>query len=92
MNSDIFVQITGIVLCYGPLALVVLGFIGFAALTDADVGRRYLRRIDDRTEEEMPDGPLSVLVTEPTEAKTPSGSRVIITPPGYDANAIAENN
>ncbi|MEL6526021.1 MAG: hypothetical protein AAFQ07_09960 [Chloroflexota bacterium] len=79
-----FVQITGIVLCYGPLALVVLGFIGFAYLTDADVGRRYLRRLDDRTEEEMPDGPLSVLVTEPTEAKTPSGSRVIITPPGTE--------
>ena len=66
-------------ICYGPLVLVVLGLIGFAALTDANARRTYLRRLDPRPESERPvDEPLPV--TKPIKAETPAGGRVVTQP------------
>lgn len=74
-----YLSVDGILLCYGPLALTILGFIGFAGLTDGDARARYLRRLDLRTEWEAPEVPDPV-VTEPTTARTPAGGRVTIDP------------
>ena len=66
-------------ICYGPLALVILGFIVFASLTDANARRTYLRRLDLRPESERPvDEPFPV--KEPIRAETPAGGVVIIMP------------
>lgn len=35
-------------ICYGPLALTIIGFIVFAAITDGDARRTYLRDLDPR--------------------------------------------
>jgi predicted flap endonuclease-1-like 5' DNA nuclease len=67
------------VLCYGPLALVIFGFIAFAILTDGKARRTYLRRLDPRPEAERVDeGPINR--TSPIDARTPSGVSVRILP------------
>ncbi len=38
------VPLTGIAFCYAPLLVTVLGFVLFAAMTDLDARRTYLRR------------------------------------------------
>lgn len=67
------------VLCYGPLALVIFGFIAFAILTDGKARRTYLRRLDMRPEAERVDeGPIDR--TRSINALTPSGVSVRIDP------------
>ena len=82
MFTDIFeyTTISGLLICYGPLAVTIIGFIVFAAMTDVDARRTYLRRLDLRTEDEMPEV-LPPVITEPIDAETPSGARVRIIPP-----------
>lgn len=73
------------VLCYGPLALVIFGFIAFAILTDGKARRTYLRRLDMRPEAERVDeGPINR--TRSINALTPSGVSVRIDP---EATAVA---
>jgi predicted flap endonuclease-1-like 5' DNA nuclease len=73
------IPFNAILICYGPLAVVVLGFIFFAVLTDVNARRSYLRRS---------------LVTEPVtmafNAETPSGAKVLIRPAGVQPTAIEE--
>lgn len=82
-NFDAAVQ--GILICYGPLAVMIIGFIGFAWITDGDARRRYLRRIDMRTEDEAPPV-LPPVVTKRITAETPAGPRVTIDP---DATTVS---
>jgi predicted flap endonuclease-1-like 5' DNA nuclease len=63
------VPITAIAICYGPLLITVLGFIVFAALTDADARRTYLRRLGKTS-----------AVDRPILAETPAGAEVLIRP------------
>lgn len=74
------IPFNAILICYGPLAVVVLGFIFFAVLTDANARRSYLRRS---------------LVTEPVTtaftAQTPSGAEVLIRPAGVKPTVIGES-
>lgn len=61
--------LNGFLFCYGPLALMIIGFIIFAALTDVNARRSYLRRgirpnPSDRT----------------IVAQTPAGAEVMIGP------------
>lgn len=73
------VPLSGYAICYGPLALTILGFILFAALTDAHARRTYLRRMDPR-----PDSERSGLEPVQREAvlrsETPVGTKVVIDP------------
>lgn len=71
-------QLSGIVLCYGPLAAVIFGFIGFALITDKIANRTYLRRLDPRPEAEVVEGVAPV--KEPIQGETPSGLVVAVTP------------
>ncbi|MCU0511908.1 MAG: hypothetical protein MUE40_04980 [Anaerolineae bacterium] len=71
--------LSGLLLCYGPLALTIIGFVVFAAITDAGVTRTYLRRLDLRPESEQPELP-EPLVKVRTVARTPSGMRVTLIP------------
>jgi predicted flap endonuclease-1-like 5' DNA nuclease len=64
-------QFSGLLLCYGPLALVIVGFIAFAALTDMNARRSYLRQVD------APDAPA---VGKPLTAQTPAGMVVTLLP------------
>ncbi|MGF1507652.1 MAG: hypothetical protein ACFB51_21370 [Anaerolineae bacterium] len=75
------IPISGYILCYGPLALTVIGFIIFAALTDVDARRTYLRWLDPRPEEERLQDHETPVITREIKAETPSGVRVIIKPP-----------
>jgi hypothetical protein len=71
--------LSGYAICYGPLALVILGFIAFAALTDTHARRTYLRRLDPRPETERPDDtPLEVAY--PVRVYTPTGVPVTLAP------------
>jgi hypothetical protein len=74
------VPLSAYLLCYGPLAVTIIGFIVYAALTDSDARRTYLRR-DPR----LPDGVVPP-VERHWEARTPSNARVSISPPPYTAN------
>lgn len=65
--------------CYGPLALIILGFIVFASLTDAHARRTYLRRMDPRPESERPDD-APIAVTSAVRAQTPAGASVSFAP------------
>lgn len=73
------IPISALLICYGPLAITVIGFVLFAAATDLDARRTYLRRLDLRPEDELPEV-LPPLITQPTDAQTPSGARVRIIP------------
>ncbi len=67
------------VLCYGPLALTIIGFIAAAVLTDREAGRSYLRNIDTRQDPQIDmDPPRNVTTT--LNAITPSGGKVTIRP------------
>lgn len=71
--------LSGFAICYGPLALVIIGFITFAVITDAHARRTYLRRLDPRPEvERLPDAPIPV--DKPTTAQTPAGAVVTLMP------------
>lgn len=72
-------------LCYGSLAVTIIGFVLFAAMTDADARRSYLRRLNPRPASESPQPP----VTHAVDAETPSGVRVTILPPEKPAAAPA---
>lgn len=72
-------QLSGILLCYGPLALVIFGFIGFALITDKIANRTYLRRLDPRPEIEQNE-PIPYTITQPTQGLTPSGLVVTLLP------------
>lgn len=74
------VPISAYLLCYGPLALMIIGFVVFALRTDADSRRTYLRRASLKPESELGDEPRPV-VTERVQVETPSGARVTLTPP-----------
>ncbi len=71
--------LSGYAFCYGPLALVILGFIVFASITDAHARRTYLRRLDPRPETERPDD-MPFEVTRSVRAQTPAGMPVTIEP------------
>ncbi len=61
-------------LCYFPMFMVILGFIAYAVITDANARRTYLRRTDMRPELEqlaMPGG--APAVNSPEMAQTPTG-------------------
>lgn len=64
--------LSGIAICYGPLALTILGFIFFAWLTDTDARRKYLRRPRS--------GVTFVAKGGDVNAETPSGAAVTIKP------------
>jgi hypothetical protein len=68
------VPLSAYVLCYGPLALTIIGFIAFAAITDANARRTYLRQDPTLPAHEMPP------VTKRVDARTPAGARVTIAP------------
>jgi|GEM_PF-1442912 len=71
--------ISAYLLCYGPLALTIIGFIVFAAMTDTNARRRYLRRLDLRTDSER-QGAEPPEVKRRFSAETPSGVEVTIEP------------
>ena len=72
-------MLSGYILCYGPLALIIFGFIAFALLTDKNARSTYLRRLDPRPEAQRVDeGPLAV--TQPMQVVTPSGAKVQLVP------------
>jgi predicted flap endonuclease-1-like 5' DNA nuclease len=82
------IDLTGILLCYGPLALTIIGFVWFAAMTDGDARRTYLRQLDFRPEDEQPETPPPVL-TQRTVAQTPAGMRVTIVPGENSTGTVA---
>lgn len=72
------VPINALLICYGPLFLVIAGFIAFAFTTDIDARRRYLRRkAGEDSGVKMQD---PVVHTKPYTAETPSGGVVTIRP------------
>ena len=69
-------------LCYGPLALTIIGFIAFAYMTDVDARRTYLRDMDKRGDDELSPEEIEAK-RERTEGKkftaeVPSGDKVTI--------------
>jgi len=83
-QPSLFTTISGLVVCFGPLAITIVAFVAFALRTDIGARKTYLRRLDMRTESELPDAALPMVVTETTEALTPSKSRVILQPNNGD--------
>lgn len=73
-------SVSGLLICYGPLAVTIIGFVLFAAMTDLDTRRTYLRVMELAPEDELPPT-LPPKVTTRTRAETPSGSKVILIPP-----------
>ncbi len=76
-------QFSGLVLCYGPLALVIFGFIAAAFLTDGQARSKYLRRLDPRPDGERVDEP--IVRAEPLKAVTPAG--LVVTLPATEPPA-----
>jgi predicted flap endonuclease-1-like 5' DNA nuclease len=74
---------SGLVLCYGPLALVILGFIIAAFLTDGNARRNYLRKLDPRPFKEQSSAP--VARKKAVTALTPAG--MVVTLPAGAAPA-----
>ena len=70
--------ISALLICYGPLFLIVTGFIVFAFMTDVDARRSYLRRYAGKDTGGKVQEP--VLHTKPHTAETPSGGVVTIRP------------
>lgn len=69
---------SGFVLCYGPLALVILGIVIAAFLTDGNARRTYLRKLDPRPLKEQDNAP--VARKKETKALTPAGMVVTLPP------------
>lgn len=87
-----FPLISGLLICFGPLAVTIIGFIGFAWWTDEDAREPYLRRIDMRTEDEAPEV-LPPVITETIQAFTPSKARVTLIPDdGLGGRVIIKGN
>lgn len=83
------IPITGYTLCYGPLAVIIIGFIIFAAMTDGIARRTYLRLLDPRPDEERFSDPAPVkTVDKPTTTITPSGATVTLQPTKTEAAAV----
>jgi hypothetical protein len=72
------VPLTGLLFCYGPLILTVLGFIVFAALTDGNARRTYLRRKIGSEEKNLANQVKSR--TRPMTVATPAGSYLTVQP------------
>ncbi|MCA9969853.1 MAG: DUF4332 domain-containing protein [Anaerolineales bacterium] len=72
-------QFSGLLLCYGPLALIILGFIAFAALTDSQARSKYLRVLDPRADTERTER-VRPVVTREVVARTPTGMVVALQP------------
>jgi hypothetical protein len=72
------VPLTGLLFCYGPLILTVLGFIVFAALTDGNARRTYLRR-KIGSEEKNLGNQVNTLMRSKTVV-TPAGSYLTVQP------------
>jgi large subunit ribosomal protein L17 len=79
--------ISGILICYGPLAVTIIGFIAFAALTDGDARRTYLRHLSS---EEPEYGDIEVKVKQRLTAKTPSGAKVTLDPTVTSPASVAK--
>lgn len=76
-------------ICYGPLAMTIIGFIVFAYFTDKHARRTYLRQTDPRPESERPEvQPVSV--DRPMRAETPAGVSLKILPP-QEKSAVAKS-
>lgn len=71
--------ISALAICYGPLALMIIGFIGFALLTDADATATYLRRMDPRPEDEQKARDF-ISISKAQATRTPSGAPVSLRP------------
>jgi hypothetical protein len=78
--------LSGLALCYGPLALTILLFIFYATQTDAHARRTYFRRLDPRPESERPED-TPITITQPVTGETPAGMRVTLLPPEKPASA-----
>jgi len=74
------IDVSALLICYGPLFLTVGGFIVFAVLTDLSARRTYVRRIDMRDEIEQLEDDVPVRVDRPKTMETPSGDVVTVTP------------
>jgi type IV secretory pathway VirB10-like protein len=72
------VPLTGLLFCYGPLILTVLGFIVFAALTDGNARRTYLRRKIGPEEKNLANQVKNR--TRPMTVATPAGSYLTVQP------------
>ncbi len=77
---------SGFVLCYGPLALIILGFVIAAFLTDGNARRTYLRKLDPRPFRDQSSAP--VARKKAVTALTPGGM-VVTLPAGTAAPAAA---
>jgi hypothetical protein len=81
--------LSGFAIGYGPLAILLIGFITFAVMTDAHARRSYLRRLDPRAEDQRP--PLEPLpVTAVVNTETPTGMPVTLMPD--DATSRADRS
>ncbi|PJF27154.1 MAG: hypothetical protein CUN53_05125 [Phototrophicales bacterium] len=72
------VPLTGLLFCYVPLILTVLGFIVFAALTDGNSRRTYLRRKIGSEEKNLANQVKAR--TRPMTVATPAGSYLTVQP------------
>jgi len=83
-----FTTISGLAICFGPLALVIVGFLIAAYLSDIDARRPYLRQMDLRPEHEQP--PTQPIFREKRlTAKTPAGSLVTVLPTAENGAVMA---
>lgn len=82
------IPLSGYAICFAPLALVLIGFIAAATMTDAGARRTYLRRRDTRPEAERPRHAPAV-VTSAQDVVTPSGARVTRMPAAAPAATAA---
>lgn len=83
-------QFSSILLCYGPLLLVVGGFIAFAALTDRHARRTYLRNLNQRVDEERSDAVVAP-PRRPITVQTPAGYAVTLEPGAVEPAVVMES-
>lgn len=87
------IPLSAYLICFGPLALTIFGFILFALRTDVDARRTYLRNMDLRTDEERGDEePKRPTVTRRFEAETPANTRITFNPPNEDEGNIKKSD
>jgi hypothetical protein len=81
--------ISAYAICYGPLAMTIIGFIVFAYFTDKHARRTYLREMDPRPDSErLEDVQSPVVVDRPIRAETPAGVSLKILPPEEKSVAV----
>lgn len=73
-------EFTGVLLCYGPLFLVIGGFIVAAVRTDANARRKYLRNLDPRNDDDRGGPPTAFPIDREYTTQTPSGLVVTFVP------------